>query len=90
MASEESARDQQQLGQHAEQQHDHPEDQPQQQVTLDESREQFYVAHRACERFSQQLGAFVKRLQEAKATDGWLSEVRGVSLDVLCVYEAQA
>jgi hypothetical protein len=45
-------------------------------VTLDSTREQFYVAQRACERFSQQLGAFVARLQEAQPDGAWLSEVR--------------
>jgi len=45
-------------------------------VTLDGLRDQFFVAHRACERFAKEVGAIAQKLQDAKADDPWLTEVR--------------
>lgn len=45
-------------------------------MTLDGVRDQFFVAHRACERFSKALGAIAQKLQDSKADDPWLTEVR--------------
>lgn len=46
-------------------------------VTLDGVRDAFFVAHRACERFSKVLGAIAQKLQDSKADDPWLTEVCG-------------
>lgn len=45
-------------------------------VTLDGLRDQFFVATRACERFAKEVGAIAQKLQDAKADDPWLTEVR--------------
>lgn len=45
-------------------------------MTLDGLRDSFFVAHRACERFSKVLGGIAQKLQDAKADDSWLTEVR--------------
>jgi hypothetical protein len=47
----------------------------QDEITLDGLRDQFFVAHRACERFSKVLGGIAQKLQESKADDPWLTEV---------------
>lgn len=44
-------------------------------VTLDGVRDAFFVAHRACERFSKVLGGIAQKLQDSKADDPWLTEV---------------
>lgn len=47
------------------------------------------MAHRACERFSQQLGALVARLQAAQAGDAWLSEVQQEAHKVVAFHQQQ-
>lgn len=49
----------------------------QDEITLDGLRDQFFVAHRACERFSKVLGGVAQKLQESKADYPWLTEVGG-------------
>ena len=44
-------------------------------ITLDGLRDRFFVAHRACERFSKMLGGVAQKLQDSKADDPWLTEV---------------
>jgi hypothetical protein len=51
--------------------------QDQDSITLDALRDQFFVAHRACERFSKTLGSIAQKLQDSKADDPWLTEVGG-------------
>lgn len=49
---------------------------PQQSITLDFAREQFYLAQRASERFASQLASFVEALQQQKEDDAWLEQIR--------------
>eukprot|EP00878_Enallax_costatus_P014903 GHUV01015603.1.p1 GENE.GHUV01015603.1~~GHUV01015603.1.p1 ORF type:complete len:402 (+),score=168.86 GHUV01015603.1:387-1592(+) len=49
---------------------------PQQAITLDFAREQFYLAQRASERFASKLASFVDSLQQQKEDDAWLEQVK--------------
>lgn len=45
-------------------------------LSLDEAREHFYVAQRACERFSGLLKQIVETLEQKKVDDAWLELVQ--------------
>lgn len=60
------------------------------QVTLDGVRDAFFVAHRACERFSKVLGGIAQKLQDSKADDPWLTEAHEGAQQVLLFHQQQA
>lgn len=45
-------------------------------LTLDDARETFYVAHRACERHASHLKKLVEDLEQRNAVDAWLETVQ--------------
>eukprot|EP00879_Flechtneria_rotunda_P000954 GHRR01001087.1.p1 GENE.GHRR01001087.1~~GHRR01001087.1.p1 ORF type:complete len:402 (+),score=164.46 GHRR01001087.1:248-1453(+) len=58
-------------------------------VTLDSVREQFFLAHRATERFAAQLGSFLEMLQQQKPDDSWLEQVKDEATRTVQFYSLQ-
>jgi hypothetical protein len=45
-------------------------------LSLDEAREHFFVAQKACERYAAELKKFVAVLEGSKPDDAWLDQVQ--------------
>jgi hypothetical protein len=60
-------------------------------LTLDDARDAFYVAQRACERFALQLKGFVELLdsKKAQADEAWMEAVQDEARRVLTFHSSQ-
>lgn len=62
---------------------------PQQAITLDCAREQFYLAQRASEKFASQLASIVENLQQQKEDDAWLEQVKVEAAKIVHFHDEQ-